>query len=364
MADTRRSPPPPLIRSAGAATRRATLALFVATLAHARRADAAVATDTALALADAPSIVVAGPAGGRLDRWAPVLAAALLPALPAGTMLQHTAAGGEDGVTGANQFATRVAPDGNTLLLVPGAAALAWLVGDMRAKFDAARWLAVLAGVAPAVVVSQLDPARLRPGQILRVGMAGPVSPDMAAALAVEVMGCVPVPVFGVLDRAAAGQALAAGVVDVVLLRGHGMAAQLSELTAHGAAPLFALGAADGEGRDAALPGVPALAELASRIRGNPPAGLLYEACRAVAAATQTEFVLVLPHLTPAALVALWRQAGAHAAAAPELRDGAAAIRTVATSAASTLTHALAPNSAAVTELRSWLAARLNWRPA
>ena len=44
--------------------------------------------------------------------------------------------GSADGVTGANQFEARGAPDGQTVLLVPGQAAVAWMVGDPRAQFD------------------------------------------------------------------------------------------------------------------------------------------------------------------------------------------------------------------------------------
>ena len=320
-------------------------------------------TGTVLApavLAEAPSLLVAGPAGGRLDRWATALTAALAPVLPAGTRLRHSAVGGDDGVTGANQFTTRVTPDGNTLLLAPGDAALAWLVGDPRAQFDAAKWLGVMAGLTPAVVCGRAVVGK--PGEKLRVGMAGPVGPDLVALLGLEVAGLSAMPVFGVLDQGAAAQALASRAVDVVLLRGAGVAANLGALAQVGVEPLFTLGAAAGEGRDPLLPSVPNLVEFAMRRSVVPSAGL-FAAWRAVATAAQVEYALVLPLLTPAALVALWRQVGSQAAASAELHDTTGRTRSLGVPEAHAVTHALAPDAAAIAELRAWLLARLGWRP-
>ena len=84
---------------------------------------------------------------------------------------------------------------------------------------------------------------------------------------------------------------------------------------------------------------------------------------RAIAAAAQTEYALVLPQLTAASLVALWRQAGNQAAASPDLRDETGRTRSVGTPLAQALTQAMAPDVPAITALRTWLATRLNWRP-
>jgi hypothetical protein len=313
-------------------------------------------------LSSAPVLLMAGPADGTLARWGARLAEALAPGLPADARIQATAVGGADGVTGANQFTARVAPDGNTLLLAPGAAALAWQVGDRRAQFDVGRWLGVMAGVVPGVVCGRVGAAQIgaaqtgggqiggRPGERLRVGMAGPVGPDLAALLGLELAGLAVAPVFGVLDQDAAAQALASRAVDAVLLRGAGVAANLAPLAQVGVVPLFALG----DARDPAWLAIPTLAEFAGA-RGVAPGAGLSAAWHGVAATAQTEFALVLPQLTPAALVALWRQAGSQAMAAMQqpgqLRalDGAAV-------------QALAADAAALSALRAWLAERLNWK--
>ena len=359
LTDSRPSPP-----QTGHTTRRAILALSTAALA-ARTARANEA------LSDSPTLLVAGPAGGRVDRWATQLTAALTPALPAGTRLRPTQVGGEDGVTGANQFTTRVTPDGNTVLLIPGDAALAWLVGDPRARFDAAKWLGVAAGIAPAVVCGPeglstragLPPnTGLPPNNRIRVGMSGPISPDLAALLGLELAGFATTPVFGVLDQGTAAQALASRAADAVLLRGAAIASNLGALSQIGVTPLFTLGAIAGEGHDALLHQTPSLPEFVAA-RGQTPAPDLLAAWRAIAAAAQTEYALVLPQLTAASLVALWRQAGNQAAASPDLRDETGRTRSVGTPLAQALTQAMAPDVPAITALRTWLATRLNWRP-
>jgi hypothetical protein len=154
-----------------------------------------------------------------------------------------------------------------------------------------------------------------------------------------------------------------------VLLRGPGVLDQFTALSAAGAQPLFALGTVDETGqmaRDPAFPDVPHLAELYEKRIGNRPAGPLFEAWRAAAAAAQSEFGLVLPKLTTAAMVSLWRRAGADAAAAQAVQVAGASlnIRPLGGAAATTGAAAMAASATSLVELRRWLASRFNWRPA
>jgi hypothetical protein len=332
--------------------RRAALALLAGgAVAHPARA--------APALSDSPVLLVAGPEGGRLARWGAVLAEALEPGLPPGTRLRPVQVGGADGVTGANQFATRAAPDGNTLLLAPGDAALAWAVGDPRARFDAAQWTGVLAATMPCMVCGRAT----APGARLRVGMSGPVGHDLVALLGLELAGLATTPVYGVLDQAAAAQALGSHAVDAVLLRGDTLPDTFGRLAQHGAMPLFTLGDLAGQGHDPLLPNVPNLVEFAAH-RAVVPHPDLLAAWRGIAAATQADCALVLPHLTPAALVALWRQAAVMATASPAVHEVAGASRVAPDPAAQGLAQALAPDVPALAALRAWLAAQLGWKPA
>ena len=121
--------------------------------------------------------MIAGPEGGGTDRWARSVLSALVQSLPPGARVRGVPTGAADGVTGANQFEARTAPDGSSLLVVPGAAAMAWLVGDPRAQFDVGHWVPVMAGVCSGVVVLRGGPAALVPGQKIRIATASLVGP-------------------------------------------------------------------------------------------------------------------------------------------------------------------------------------------
>jgi hypothetical protein len=135
-----------------------------------------------------------------------------------------------------------------------------------------------------------------------------------------------------------------------------------------GAAPIFALGCRADTGaleRVAEFPDVPTLPELYQQRRGTTPAGPIFDAWCAAAAASQLEFGLVLPQLTPAAMVALWRRAGTDAANALDVQSSALSldVHLLGGPAATANTAPVAANEAALLALRQWLASRFNWRP-
>jgi hypothetical protein len=190
----------------------------------------------------------------------------------------------------------------------------------------------------------------------------------MAALLALDLLAVPVQPVFGLADAAARRAAFAAGAADLMLLHGPDVPGQLADLAGLGARPIFALGGIDEAGRpgpDPLFPELPTLVELHLRLRHAAPAGPLFDAWLAVAAATQLAFGLMLPQLTPAALVSLWRRAGAQAAATPDLLAAAAAqaLRPLPPAAAAASVASLAASPASLLELRSWLATRWNYRP-
>jgi hypothetical protein len=311
-------------------------------------------------------LFVAGPSDGTLNHWADALLPALEQSLPADTAIKRVEIGSADGVTGANQFEARGAPDGQTVLLVPGRASLAWMVGDPRAQYDVGHWVPVMAGASPAIVVGR--PTVLAPNGRARVAAAGPATYDLAALLGVHLLGAKMEPVFGLLEPDAAQSAFAQGAADAVLLRGQRVPEQVAALAALGAQPLFTLGALDDDGhfvRDPVFPGTPHFVELFAMRTGGRPAGPLFEAWRATAAAAQLDFGLVLPQLTPASMVALWRRAGTDAAGTLGVQATAAnvGVRPLAGLVATASTTALAASAPALVELRRWLASRFDWRP-
>ncbi len=314
---------------------------------------------------DGATLLVAGPSGGTVDTWAQWLVPAIGRALPPGTAVRKDPTGGVDGVTGANQFDALAVPDGCTALLLPGAAAMAWLVGDPRARFDAAHWVPALAGVTPGLVVSRLSLAQILGGAPVRIAAASPAGLELPALLALDLMRTHWRPVFG-LSMEAARNALAQGTVDAVCLHGRNVAAMARAYAAAGAPPIFSFGVVDDEGRRQRDPVFTDLPEAGELLNQRAPGGSLRDAWRATAAAAQLDTALVLPQLTPASMVALWRWACTQAAGSEQLQAQASSVgvRPLSTPGATASTAAVAATAPALLELRHWLATRLDYHPA
>lgn len=298
------------------------------------------------AAAPTATLLVAGPSGGRLEAWAELLAPRLT-RIQAGLVLERRLTGGVDGVTGANGFDALASPDGTTALLLPGAAPLAWLTGDRRARFDPSGWRAIWAAVAPAVLLTRVP---LAVGQALRTTAVGAPGPALPLLLALDLLG---VPAV-LLPPAAAGSP---GDVDGIVLSGPGTPRAAASMAAAGFRPALALGVPDGAGwaADPAFPGVPtAIRQAAAR---TPPPALL-TALRATAAAVQTDAALVLPALSTPEQVAVWQQACDGLAGAPDLLTAAAAddIRPGDVRTAAALMAAIAAGGPAIPALQDWLA--------
>ena len=313
------------------------------------------------------TFLVGGPAGGPLHRWARTVAPVLAQGLPPETRIGLTSIGGGDGVTAANRFAAGAAPDGRTLLFGPGAAMLAWLIGEGRAKFDVGSWVPVLAAATPAALVGRISVARLRAGATIRMAVDHLPGPDLAGLLALSLLGGLPVPVPG-LSPQAAEAALAQGRIDVLLVSGAGAAARVHRLLRRGAHALASFGIAGPDGalhRDPAFPSLAQVGEVYARAHGHPPAGPLFEAWRATASVARLVFAVDLPPLTPAAMVALWRGAANAATGQAALAASLAAEGARALSGPEVLACArsIAVGVPALLALRRWLSARHGWLP-
>ena len=296
----------------------------------------------------AATLLVAGPPRGRLDGWSSVLGPAIGRGLPSHMPLDCRNIGGIDGITGANQFEARVEPDGQTALLVPGAAALSWLTGEMRARFDFSHWVPLWAGMGSAVLVSRTG---LVPGAHLRVAANSPAGPELPALLALDLFGIAAAP-------------SPAETADAVLLRGADVTSALPAAVAAGMRPVMTFGmlGPDGSlGRDPMFPVIPTAFEL---VQNHPPADML-AALRATACAVQLEATIVLPALTPAASVSLWRYAFNALQQDASVQDEAFRMgaRCIYPDAVSAYTGKVASSRAAMLALREWLATRYEWRP-
>ncbi len=340
-------------------SRRAVLALL-ASLPVTARAGMASPVATPLSAIDAATVLVAGPDGGLLDRWSRVVQPALAQALPPDTALTRASVGGPDGVTGANQFATRGDPDGRTVMLTPGDAAMAWLIGDPRAKYDPGRWTSLMTCVTPGVLVVRAG--ALRGKKPVRIAIPGLASTSLAGVLALEILGARP----ELVAPPRADSPLAAfsrGATDAVFVLGHNVPDQVRALIQVGGEPVLTTGGRADSGlptRDEAFPSVPVLTEIVSA------ATPLMAAYQAAATASGLEFALVLPQLTPAARVALWRQAATEAAGALNVQVLAMAVgaRAIGGVEATVTANAVVAPPPALMALRQWLASRFNFRPA
>jgi hypothetical protein len=309
------------------------------------------------------AIMVAGPADAATGRWAGLLARPLAQALHPGAMLAVATVGGRDGVTGANAFEALINPDGSTALLVPGAAAIAWLAGDPRVHFDAGRWVPALTSLGSAVLLGRTGP---QPAT-LRVAASTPSGLELPALLGLSLLGAAPVPVFGLSDPDDAHTALLNGRVDAIVLTGRDVPRRAAALSGQKLRPIFSFGAdAGGAARDPMLADVPTLPELYLAAFGRRPAGALFEAWKATAAAARLDAALVLQPLTPASLVAQWRRACASAITDRTLASATreAQLSPLPAPDCVTALSAIIADENTLLALRRWIASRTDWRPA
>jgi len=320
------------------ATRRGLLGLAAAIPARAAPASTGVP--------EAATLIAPGPEEGLAAGFAERAARGLARALVQAAALRVSIVGGPDGITAANRFAASTPADGRVLLVMPGLAAQALLVGESRARFEPRHWPAIAASLGPAVLAGRGAPTE---GQPLRLALPGPAAPEAGALLALDLLGRPATPVF-VASGVSPEAAVTAGAADAAVLTGHAVLARAGAL---GLQPWFSFDGTAG-GREPAMPGVPALGELLP----DPARPELLAAARAAGAGLRVRGALVLPALTSSDTVALWR--GAARRWAEEEGDGADldSRRVVAEDAVAALAT-LCPSAEVALGYREWLRRRL-----
>jgi len=300
---------------------------------------------------EAATLLVPGPDDGPLALWAQRIGAALGRHLPHAAALRVQVLGAADGLVAANRFATSAAPDGRSLLAAAPVALHARMLGDNRVRFDPSGWLPVCGAAMPVLLAGRTRPPR--PGVALRLGLAGPDAPEAAALMALDGLGFSVTPVFGI-TAALAEAALAQGAVDAAVLAGPGLGARLAAI---GAQPWLLAEPVPGL-RDGMPAEVPMLAEAL-----GPERAAITGACRPGFAVVGTRALVVLPPLTPADILAGWRQAGQRWSE-EEARIPGDAARPLDAMDGAALLAALCPRPEAARLYREWLARRLSWRAA
>ncbi len=360
--------------------RRALLSLPALAL-PAMRPVAAAAQTAAPAFPAGVTLLSSGPAYGYIAGWAKLLGPHMMDGLPPDIGSSFAAMGGPDGVTVCNAFGARLDPDGSTMMFAPGAALLAWLEGDSRVKYDPGRWIATLVGATPAVLVGRAPLGRLARGRMLasrgasstpaarpwRLAASNPIGPELAAFMALDLLGVPVRPVYGLADRASLIDGLRRQTIDLAFLSGPKLRDTLAQARAAGGRALFSTGAQGCDGptlRDPLLPAVPSFLEAASILGATIPNDDRFAGYEAAAAAASVCFTAVLPDLVPPSTVAEWRR-GAEligdslSVAAVAVPQGVRLITGVC--AGSFLTQA-SRSAAALDSLRQTMQTRYGWR--
>ena len=299
--------------------------------------------------ADTATLLMPGPEGGGAAVWAARVAAGLARGLPHAVALHPVLLGGPDGVTAANRFATQEAGDGRMLLVLPGLAAHARLIGESRARYAMEGWLPLCVSWHGAILAGRGPMPAASPTRPLRIALPGPEAPETSALLALDLAGHPAVPVFG-LHAFAAEQALARGEVDAIVIS---TPSPLRHAARIGVTPWREL---DTPGRRD-VPSLPAMADVITQAT---PARVA--AAQAGFAALRLRAALVLPALTSADLVAVWRRAALRwqEDEAKESPDSTAPALVGAE--ARTAMSALFPPPEGVLAYREWLLRRLSWQ--
>ncbi len=315
------------------------------------------------------TLLSSGPAYGYIAGWAKLLGPHLLDGLPPDVGSSFAAMGGPDGVTVCNAFGARLDPDGGTVMFAPGAALIAWLEGDSRVKYDPGRWIATVVGATPAVLVGRRPLASAVPGAPpLRLGASNPIGPELAAFLALDLLGVPVRPVYGLGDDASLVDGLRRGTIDLAFLSGAKLRDALGRAASAGAHPLFSTGAqgCDGQApRDPQLRDVPSFLEAASALGVSIGNGDRFAAYQAAAAAAAICFVAVVPDLVRPATLAEWRR-GAElisdslSVAAVAVPQGVRLVTGVCAGSFLAQTSRSAP---ALDSLRRTMQRRYGWRP-
>ncbi len=327
-----------------AATRRSVIGAALAAAAWPQRP--ALGSD---GVPDAATVIVPGPEDGPLAGFALRAARGLARGLVQAAALRVSVQGGPDGITAANRFAASNAPDGRLLLALPGAAAQALLVGDTRARFEPRQWPAIAGCMMPALLAGRFPLGDRRP---VRLALPGPGAPEAAALLALDLLGVPAMPVF-VSGGVAPETAVQSGAADAAVLLGPARPAALSAL---GLTPWFTFD-------DPTTPRDPAAAEIAGlgEIITDPPRPDLVAAVRAAGMALRARALLVLPALTSADSVALWRGA-ARRWLEDQVTPATDTLRPIGPTEATATLATLCPPPAVALAYREWLFRRLAWQ--
>lgn len=266
-------------------------------------------------------IVPFGPGGGT-DTWTRMLVPHLQKRLGAGAAVQVINVPGASSVAGANEFALRRKHDGRTALVTAGSTFLVYLLGEPMVRYEFREFAPILGSPTGGVVFASpklgvRTAAQLRAvREPLVYGGISATGNDIIPLLAFELLDLNVQAILGYASKGASRLAFEQGETTIEYQTMPAYVANVMPLAESGlAVPLFSFGLIDenGEvGRDPAVPDLPSVREVYVELFGLEPAGVVWEAYKAVlAAGVSTAKLLWLHRDAPAAAIEALRTAAA-----------------------------------------------------
>lgn len=295
-------------------SRRAMLVLGAAGLASALTGPATAADFAGKTV----EIIVPAGEGGGTDLWARFYAPLIqrnLPGKPT-VVVRNMPGGGH--TTGGNFFARSAKPDGLMLLASSGTGHFNYLLGDKRVKYEFNDMRSIAAGPVGGVmyvagdlgVSSPEDVSKLQ-NATLRYGSQGPTSQDLLSFYALEQLGIMAEPIFGMRGRSDARLAFERGDLNIDYQSSFAYQQNVAPLVEKGqAVPIFTFGMLDESGkltRDPAFPDLPHFGEVYASVHGKPLSGIAEEVYMSFfTAGFGAQKLLNLPASTPQDIVAAY----------------------------------------------------------
>jgi tripartite-type tricarboxylate transporter receptor subunit TctC len=278
-------------------------------------------------------IIVPASEGGGTDIWARFYTPFFQRHLPGNpsVVVRNMPGGGH--TTGGNFFANNAQPDGQMLLASSGTGHFNYLLGDSRVQYEFAEMRTIAASPVGGVmyvagnldVTGPEDMAALQDKQ-LRYGSQGPTSQDLLSFYALEQLGIMAEPIFGMTGRSDARLAFERGDLNIDYQSTFAYEPNIAPLVEAGeAVPIFTFGMLDGDGkliRDPAFPDLPHFGEAYEMVHGEPLSGTEEEVYMSFfAAGFGAQKLLSLPADTPEDIVAAFVDALETAQQDPEFAE-------------------------------------------
>ncbi|MDI2090018.1 hypothetical protein [Commensalibacter oyaizuii] len=249
------------------------------------------------------SLIVGSPQNSDLGRWSSRIASAFAQGFQFNDPLPLRYTTGYDGVTAANLFDTRIAPDGNTALITSGNTIIAAMAGDKRVHFDYERWIPIITTLSPSIAIARQPfhnsiPDLLK-NRTMKVAVSNILGKELPTLLGISLLQINAVPVTGLTTHDMAVKALRNREVDVIQLSTAQGFADLPILLKEGFHVFFSLDNSTQYG--------PNFISLYNQLHHSREGNTLLEAWNALTLAARMDIAVILPMLTPSALVTKWR---------------------------------------------------------